>query len=341
MLDTVGNTLSPSPSVAKVIEAGETLPILDLGPFLAGAPGAAEQLAADVRLIQETLGFYEIANHGIDIGLIEAVVDQTRLLFGLPEEEKLKARSNRHMQGYWPPNTVANYRPGFENEAEKKSSIGGWVFTTDHPADDPKVLSGQPHRAMNKWPDPALVPNFRPTIERYQQQMLALAQKLVPIYARVLGLEPDYFAKDFTDPQWYTRCNYHSGGGGGMFVNAHSDHSFLTLLPISRVPGLQVRTPEGNWIDVKHHEGAIVVNTGEWLNRLSNGRLIATPHRVTQPEEERISVPFFMDPNDEAKDDPVPGALKAGDVRKFPSMNFGDFFASYIDALTLPRGGAY
>jgi isopenicillin N synthase-like dioxygenase len=333
--------LPPSASVVQVIEAGQALPLLDLRPFLRGEPGADDQLVADVKLIQETLGFYAIINHGVDPQLIDDLVEQTRLLFTLPDEEKLKYRHDRHMQGYWPSDTVSANRPGFEKETEKASSMGGWVFGRDRKETDPKVVNGVPHRAPNRWPDPAKAPKFRPMMELYQSQMLALGQKLVPIYARILGLEPDYFEKDFRDPEWYTRCNYHSGGGSGMFVNAHSDHSFLSLLPISRVPGLQVRTPAETWIDATHIEGAMVVNTGEWLNRLSNGRLLATPHRVTQPIRERISIPFFMDPNDEANDDPVPGALKPGEARKFPPATFGEFYASYIDELTLPNKSGY
>jgi len=338
MLDKIESAKTEaSPEVAAVIEAGAALPVLDLGPFLAGAPGAVDQLVSDVRHIQETLGFYCIINHGIDQALVDDLVEETRALFHLPDREKLRFRAGRHMQGYWPPNTVANIRPGFEEETDRKSSTGGWVFSPHREPDDPKVVAGQPHRAVNQWPDPALSPRFRPLMERYQGEMLALAQKLIPIYARVVGQPADYFDADFVNPEWYTRCNYHAGGGNGMFVNAHSDHSFLTLLPLSRVPGLQVRTPKGDWIDVCFQEGAIVVNTGEWLNRLSNGRLIATPHRVTQPREERISVPFFMDPNDEAWGDPVPGSVPPGETPRFERVQFGEFYGRYIDDLTLPR----
>lgn len=328
----------PSAEIANIIEIGEVLPLIDLAPFLRGDPGAADQLVADIRLIQETLGFYMVVNHGVETDLIAHAVEQTRLAFTLPEEEKLKYKHDRHMQGYWPSNSTSVERPGFEQETEKRSSMGGWVFGRERRADDRKVVQGLAHRAQNRWPDPALLPEFRPTLELYQSRMLALGQKLVPIYARVLGLEPNYFENDFTEPEWYMRCNYHSGGGDGMFVNAHSDHSFLSLLPISTTPGLQVRTPRNTWIDVEYLEGGIVVNTGEWLSHLSNGRLIATPHRVTQPTRERISIPFFMDPNDEATNDPVPGAVREGEARKFPRRwTFGEFYASYIDQLTLPN----
>ena len=43
----------------------ESIPVLDMGPYLAGEPGAAEELAANIKFIQETIGFYVVINHGI------------------------------------------------------------------------------------------------------------------------------------------------------------------------------------------------------------------------------------------------------------------------------------
>ncbi len=331
---------APRASVIEAINAGVALPLIDLAPFLAGAPGAMEQLVADVRAIQESLGFYAIINHGVDLALIEAAAEQSRQAFGLPEDVKRKYLKQDHMQGYWPANSVANVRPGFEKDHEKKrgSSQAGWAFLRDRDENDPKVTAGLRHRTMNKWPDPTLLPEFRPTMNLYHQTMLQLGLKLIPVYARALGLPADYFDRDFIDPEWYSRSNHYEGRPDApedeIAASAHSDHSFLTLLPISPVPGLQVRTPAQTWLNVAYVRGAIVVNTGEWLNHLSNGRFLATPHRVTQPKDERISTPVFIDPNDDAMDTPVPGALKPGEAPKYTPTTWHKFFVSYIDGYT-------
>ena len=45
----------------------EDIPVLDMGPYLADEPGAAEELAANIQFIQETIGFYVVINHGLSL----------------------------------------------------------------------------------------------------------------------------------------------------------------------------------------------------------------------------------------------------------------------------------
>jgi isopenicillin N synthase-like dioxygenase len=340
MPDAFPSDLPPvTPEVSAAIKAGSQLPLLDLGPFLAGEPGALDQLAADVRAIQESLGFYAIINHGVDQALIDAVVEQGRQLFALPEAVKGKWRAQHHMQGYWPANSTANARPGFEHEnkarQERIDTIAGWAFLRERDEDDPKVKAGLRHRAPNKWPDAALLPDFKATLQAYHAAMLRLALRLLPVYARSLSLPETYFDGQFTEAEWYSRINYYDhtlNAEGAVGAGAHTDHSFLTLLPMSGVPGLQVRNPDNSWFDVAHVPGAIIVNTGEWLNQLTNGRFIGTPHRVTVPTVDRFSMPFFMDPNDDAYNDPIPGALAPGEAPRFERKPWHDFFVQYVSA---------
>lgn len=323
----------PSPAVARIIEQGESLPLLDLSDFIAGKPGADLQLAADIRLIQETLGFYAIVNYGFDPAIIARTFEQNYKLFALPEEARLPFRYQDHMQGYWPMRPIVAVRPGYEGEAEKGSMLGGWAFLRERAPDDPKVLAGMRHRAMNKWPDPELLPDYRPVVEQYLAEMVSLGLKLVEVYALSLDLPRDYFANHFDELEWYSRTNFMKKTADTA-ITPHSDHSFLTLLPVSPVQGLQVRTPTGSWIDAPKTQGTLVVNTGEWLNQLTNGRYIATPHRVTAPKADRISIPVFVNPNDDAMNDPVPGSVKEGEERRYPRRDWHSFFLSYIDGYT-------
>ena len=72
----------------------EEIPILDMGPYLAGEPGALEQIAAKVRHIQENIGFLVMTNHGFPEELLQAAYGKLQEFFDLPIEQKLKYQIN-------------------------------------------------------------------------------------------------------------------------------------------------------------------------------------------------------------------------------------------------------
>ena len=45
--------------------ATETIPVIDLGPYLAGEPGALDRTAKELRFALTEIGFYFIVNHGV------------------------------------------------------------------------------------------------------------------------------------------------------------------------------------------------------------------------------------------------------------------------------------
>lgn len=330
--------VAASAGVRASIADGKDLPLLDVGPYLAGAPGALEQLAADVKWIQENLGFFAIINHGIPQPLIDEAFRQTEKLFEIPMEEKLKHRVGFHHQGYLPPkSSILKSTAIMEKIAvnTKKDTNAAWLFMRNRPADDPKVLAKVRHRGLNQWPDS--LPEFKKALYAYQTAMEQLSLKLLPIYARALDLPADHFDSMFKAPEYYQRCAYYHPEEkmeeGQYALAPHSDGSFLTLLPMTPVPGLQVMTPSKEWLKVSYVKGALIVNTGQVLNRLSNDRFIATPHRVVNPPMKRYALTFFFYPDDDANVGPIPACIAPGEKAKYDSRSFYDFFVPYLDDL--------
>jgi len=330
--------VGPSASALDAIRRGVNLPILDVGPYLAGEAGALEQLGADVKMIQENLGFFAIVNHGIPQSLIDESFRQTARLFEIGMEEKLKHRVGYHHQGYLPPKaSILQSRAIIDKIAvnTKKDTNAAWLFMRNRSADDPKVQANVRHRGLNQWPES--LPEFKTTLLEYQLSMEKLAQRLLPIYARALELQGDYFDQMFRTPEYYQRCAYYHPEAhmeeGQYALAPHSDGSFLTLLPMTPVPGLQVMTPSRKWLNVSYVEGALIVNTGQVLNRLSNDRFIATPHRVVNPPTKRYALTFFFYPDDDASVEPIPACVGAGESPKYDSRTFYDFFVPYLDDL--------
>ena len=69
--------------------APTNLPVLDLAPYMAGEAGAAERLAAELREINETIGFMTIIGHGVPAELTAATFEQAARFHALPPEDKL------------------------------------------------------------------------------------------------------------------------------------------------------------------------------------------------------------------------------------------------------------
>ena len=87
---------------AASIKNHQEIPIIDLGPFFDGVPGAAEKTADRLRWVQEEVGFYYLINHGISADLIKNSLEQVRLFHSLPLEEKLNLKVDERSTGYVP-----------------------------------------------------------------------------------------------------------------------------------------------------------------------------------------------------------------------------------------------
>lgn len=90
----------------------------------------------------------------------------------------------------------------------------------------------------------------------------------------------------------------------GVRAAAHQDINFLTLLPASNEPGLQVLARDGTWLEVPSDFGNLIVNIGDMLQEVSGGYFPSTTHRVVNPEgrdrsKSRYSIPLFCHPRPE------------------------------------------
>lgn len=82
---------------------------------------------------------------------------------------------------------------------------------------------------------------------------------------------------------------------------AHEDINLITLLPAANEPGLQVKSMDGEWLDVPSDFGNLIVNIGDMLQEASGHYFPSTTHRVVNPEgadtsKARVSLPLFLHP---------------------------------------------
>ena len=308
----------------------ESIPVLDMGPYLAGEPGAAEELAANIKFIQETIGFYVVINHGIPQDAVEDAYAALDDFFKLSAEQKLALKFDETSVGFIPPKSTV-YVTSKINKNTKQDLNETLVLALERDADHPYIKDGVRFTGPNKWP--GQLPDFRAPMVRYQNACADLGRKIVPLYALALGKPADFFDSYFKEPIMWTRNAHYpavEAEENQFGISPHSDHSFLTILPLTKVAGLQVLTHQGNWLPADYIDDALVINTGEFLNLWSNGRFIASPHRVIPPEEDRISMATFFDAAPETIADPADFA-EPGEELKYEPISQIDYVCWYID----------
>ena len=315
-------TLS-APHLAPV---GDRIPVLDVAPFLAGSPGARESLAARFARVCDDTGFLVIANHGIDPALLDGAFAAAAAFFDLPEERKLALKVGDLNIGYLPYGAQI-VRTSTVNRNTQPNLSESFYIVTDLADDDPRIVAGNDLYGLNHWP--LEIPAFKAATMAYFAAMRPLAHAMVSVVASSLGLPPDYFEPDFQEPTCTLRLiRYppHDTAADNQFGFApHIDTSFLTLLAQSALPGLEVRTREGDWIRPPAIPGTFVVNTGEMLSRYANDRYRPTPHRVINANNAlRHAIPFFHGPGLEAVIQPVPTCVGPDNPARYAPLLYAD-----------------
>lgn len=326
--------------------ATETIPVIDLGPYLAGQPGALDRTAEELRHALTEIGFYFIVNHGVPREKIAATFDAVKRFHEQPIEKKLALKIDKHSTGYLPMrgNTL---RTSTVQAGTKPNLNEAFFVKREMPDDHPDVLADRRFRGRNRWPDD--LPGFRETVVDYCQTVEGLVQKMVRIYARALRLPAEYFDSPFKEPQYSLRMTHYPHQDGPVTdefgLAPHTDTSFLTLLAPNDVPGLSIRTQTGKWIEAPAIPDAYVVNGGQMLQRWTNDFFLATPHRaINKSGAERYAIPFFCDSNIDWPVAAVPTTVGPDKPPKYPTTDYTDYMTWYqkrnYDALNADQQAA-
>jgi len=300
------------------------IPVLDLAPLVAGED--TTQLAKDFAKAYGETGFGYVVNHGVDPALRHAIFEASRRFHALPLEAKTAIALNKTHRGYIAINTSTDVNSDLANVTKPNQSASFMMMREDAAADPDVYLSGP-----NQWPD---LDGFRAACEAYVTAMSALGMDLMRLALEAIDVTDHSILKAFDTPTLWLRLLHYPPQSpqapDDLYGSApHRDFGCLTLLATDDVGGLQVQTPAGHWVDAPPMEGALVVNVGDMLHRLSNGRLLSTPHRVINATgRERYSVPFGVDPNVMTEIAPLPGT----GAPQFEPLNFGAFLRSELEA---------
>jgi isopenicillin N synthase-like dioxygenase len=273
-------------------------------------------------------------------GLIARSFAEAERFHRLPMAKKLALKLNEHVNGYMAMSRYAVWTSDV-NRNDKPDLNEAFFVKRERATDDPLRLSGRRFVGPNQWPDEADLPGFRAHVLEYAETMDTLAHRFLPAVAVALDLEPSWFDAAFDDSQFTFRLSHYppvEAEANQFGIAPHTDSNFMTFLAQTEVPGLQVRMPSGDWLDVPYVPGSFAVNSGDIMKRWTNGRFKSTPHRAVPPVgRDRYAIPFFLGPRFDQLIECLPTCAGPGHPRQWPSITYAEWQAWWYDANYDPK----
>ncbi|GAA5904688.1 hypothetical protein JCM6882_008347 [Rhodosporidiobolus microsporus] len=301
-------------------KAFSELPVISL----ARVNGTAEErraLASEIATACIDSGFFYIADHGVPQNVVDGAFGQAKEFFAQPAEKKMEVDLHKG-------NSFKGYAP-LKGELVDPASRGD-VHEAWDMGDDSQVLKeGQ---TGNLWPSEKDLPEFRPTVQRCWDEIMALGKRLFPIFALALDLPEDYFADKLTNPGSVMRLLHYPPQYGPVDlkeigIGAHTDYECFTILALhGDIQALQVLNGKGEWVHAPPKAGTFVLNLGDMLQRITNGVFKSTIHRVINREgKDRMSLPFFFGLDYDAMVEVLPSCVTAERPAQYEPIKAGEY----------------
>lgn len=281
------------------------IPVIDLGPSYSESLADRKAVAAQIRQACQTSGFFYIKHHSIPIATCDKAIEQAAQFFKtlpLEKKEALHMRKSDLHRG-WEPKEFTSIHGATET---KEAFNWGYDSSLDPTGGDGKYveMDGTSRPSANVWPDEADLPGFLPAIKDYYGGLLELARHLFRLFALSLELPETHFDKIITHLGAIARIMYYPAAtpatqaGEDVGLGAHTDYEFFTILLTSGPPGLEILTPDNEWISAPAVEGTFIVNVADFMMRWTNDEYKSTIHRVVNRSQgERYSIPAFFSVN--------------------------------------------
>ncbi|CAM8887769.1 unnamed protein product [Rhodiola kirilowii] len=277
--------------------------------------GPERQLVmAQIKDACENWGFFELVNHGIPHEFLDKVERLTKENYKVTMEHK------------------------FKEIVESKALEGGEV--TDMDWESTFHLCHLPVSNISDVPD--LTDEYRDVMREFAKKLETLAEELLDLLCENLGLEKGYLKKVFYGsnlPTFGTKVsNYPPCPKPDLIkgLRAHTDAGGLILLfQDDKVSGLQL-LKDGKWVDVPPMRHSIVINTGDMLEVITNGKYKSVLHRVVSQTdgEGRMSIASFYNPGSDAVICPAPKLIEKMDqeekAKAYPKFVFEEYMNHYV-----------
>nr|CAN85573.1 ACC oxidase 2 [Hevea brasiliensis] len=293
-------------------------PVINLGK-LNGEERAATM--AKIKDACENWGFFELLNHGIEPEFMDTVERMTKGHYRKCMEQRFKEM------------VASKGLEGVQTEIKDMD----WESTF--------FLRHLPESNIAQVPD--LDDEYRKVMKDFAAKLEKLAEELLDLLCENLGLEKGYLKKAFygsRGPNFGTKVsNYPPCPKPDLIkgLRAHTDAGGIILLfQDDKVSGLQL-LKDGQWIDVPPMRHSIVINLGDKLEVITNGKYKSVEHRVVaQTDGTRMSIASFYNPGNDAVIYPAPALVeKEAEEKKqvYPKFVFEDYMKLYAGLKFQPK----
>ena len=310
-------------------DSTEEIPTLDISSYLKGEPGGCEAVAARLREISTTVGFFYLKGHGVPRSLFARVFAEARRFHSRPEAEKRKI----------PYFQVCGFKSGYAAMAEdnyhrtniniiqgaKPNLMAKFSINREGGSGGPSMTEAERNAVINIWPEN--LPGFKETLLEYHATIESLGRKFLPLWAVSLKLPPNYFDRFFATPHVTMSLLHYPPqkevGNRQYGIAPHTDNAMMTFLAQGNVPGLAVRMPSGHWRAVDIVPETLLVNTGNVIVRWTNNEYLSTKHRVINTNDrDRYSIPCFFGPSADAMIEVVPTCHGPGRPPRYEPISY-------------------
>ncbi|XP_052172104.1 protein SRG1-like [Diospyros lotus] len=260
---------------------------------------------------------WQVVNHGVAEEVLQRMKDASAGFFDLALEEK-----NEYSM---PPNDIQGYGHAYVVSEEQKLDWSDALILVVYPSR---------FRRLQFWP--AKPNQLGETIEAYSSEVRRVAEELLSSISLIMGLEDDALSKLHKELVQVLRVNYYpicAKPDQVLGISPHSDSSTISILmQEENVDGLEIRH-DGDWVPVKPIPNALVVNIGDVVEILSDGKYKSVEHRaVTNGNRARISYATFLFPHDDIEIGPLDRFISPDRPSSlYKKVRYGDFLRQSLN----------
>ncbi|KAK7324345.1 hypothetical protein VNO77_27878 [Canavalia gladiata] len=292
----------------------------DMGPIdLSKLNGPEHKKVVDeIVKAAETLGFFQVVNHGVPLELLDSLKHAAHSFFNLPSEEKAV-----YLKGVSPSPKIS-YGTSFAPEKEKALEWKDYIT----------MIYSSDEEALQYWPN-----QCKKVALEYVKLSSKMVKDIVEILIKKLEVESDesiierLVGMKTVNMNYYPQCPNPDLTIG---VGRHTDIGTITVLLQDDIGGLYAKAEDNDvakeeWFEIPPIPGALVINIGDTLQILSNGKYKSPEHRVkTTSTQSRVSIPVFTLPIPTDKIGPLPEVVKKDGLAHYREVLMLDYMNNFF-----------